>query len=71
MLKEVGIFQYLVGKQGTNMKSLGQIKINNLSFRYSLNSEPILNNLTSEITEGAINVVLGPSGGGKRLYYVC
>lgn len=43
----------------------GNIKMDNISFRYSDNSKWILKDLTFEVEEGKTLAIVGPSGGGK------
>lgn len=44
---------------------LGNIKFDNISFKYSDNAEHVLENINIEIKKGESVAVVGPSGGGK------
>lgn len=43
----------------------GDLEFKNVSFFYSENSSPAINNLSCKIPAGAVTALVGPSGGGK------
>lgn len=43
----------------------GDIRLNNVTFRYEPESEPVLRNVTLHVRPGETVAVVGPSGGGK------
>jgi ATP-binding cassette, subfamily C, bacterial LapB len=43
----------------------GEIKIENVSFGYVENTEPVLENLTTVFPANGVHMVMGPNGGGK------
>ncbi len=43
----------------------GQITLDNISFKYSMDTEDVLSNLSLSIKEGENIAIVGPSGGGK------
>ncbi len=45
------------------------IKIDNLSFRYSKRSPYVLNDITMELEDGEIGILLGKNGAGKTTLF--
>ena len=57
-------FEHSFADQNEEFK-IKTISINNLSFRYSNSIEPVLKNITMEISIGTVNFIYGKSGSGK------
>ncbi len=53
----------VIGETATSFVS--EIKLQNVSFGYSVDSKPVLNNVTMEFTPGKKYALVGPSGSGK------
>jgi len=45
------------------------LKVNNLIFRYTKNSPLVLNNLSFDIQEGEVGIILGRNGSGKTTFF--
>ena len=45
------------------------LKVENLCFRYSAHSAPVLNNATLELNQGEVGILLGKNGSGKTTLF--